>query len=56
MAGEWKPCDIEVKVFICAACCQGKCDECKGIYNKHLPAAEWIFCTHECHDARNRGV
>jgi len=30
----WKPTDREIKCFISAACHDGKCEECKGIYER----------------------
>jgi hypothetical protein len=52
---ERKTTDIEIKVFVSAACHDGKCEECKGIYERDKHPDDWLFCTHECHTVKNRG-
>jgi hypothetical protein len=53
---DWKHCDREILVTVSQQCKEGDCDKCKGILNRDRPVDKWIFCTHECHLARNRGV
>jgi hypothetical protein len=36
-------------------CADGKCTECPGIYCFDDKPDDSIFCTHECHLARNKG-
>jgi hypothetical protein len=55
---EWKTYppgqEREILTTVSEPCSQMMCEKCPGIINKDRDVSEWVFCVHECHQARNR--